>query len=154
MGIEELLAGTPLLTFLQEMVAIKDEEIVDNLPPIKEGEVVLGDMTPFEKRINLWVDRRTEKEASIRAEALSKNCEATILSAHEFIAGTRRRFVLLWESVAVRYPQVKTTPGALRQGFKIVTNVHVPHQEVNVAVIGDLSSFLGALGAVSAHMRQ
>jgi len=123
MSIEELLVGTPLLMFLQELAAIKDEEIVDDLPPIKEGEIPLGDMTPFEKRLNLWVDRRAEKEDSIRAEALSGDGGTMCLSAYEFGAETSRRFALLGESVPVRYPQIKTTNCALRQGFKIVTNV-------------------------------
>ena len=163
MGIEELLVGTPLLTFLQELAAIKDEEIVDDLPPIKEGEVVLGEMTPFEKRLNHWFDQRAGEIVAWGEEMQKSTCVTckvcgtvdaeTAPCADMFKLGdyvSERFHSFMAESVSERFPRARGGI-ALRHGFKIVTNVR-EKPENRVVCIGDVADFAELFGPLSMQM--
>lgn len=148
MGIEELLAGTPLLGFLQELAAINAEDIVDDLHPIKAGEIVLGEMTPFEKRLNLWHDRRCA-EIKVRYRELQNSCVTCTACAtsierpaacdalHAFSHDTQARFAFMWDSLRGRFPDAMSL--GLRRGFRVVTNVRNGHSSTGVHAVGVIS---------------
>src|SRR3989339_1261418 len=158
-GIEELLAGMTLLTFFQELAAIKDEELVDQLVPIKEGEVVLGEMTPFEKRLNRWFDQRAGEIVAWGKEMQKSTCvprkvcgtadAETAPCADMFKLGdyvSERFHSFMGESVSERFPCARGGI-ALRQGFKIVTNVREKPSDFSVCAgnIPDLFVMFGPL---------
>lgn len=149
LSIDELLVGTELLVFLQELVAIRDEEIVDNLPPIKEGDIVLGEMTPLEKRIMTWVDRRKAQHEqdiaafdSSRCDSCTVQCDATAPAAlcselHAFDRDTSEGFGFLKHLIEQRFPDASSY--ALRAGFMVVSTAEKkesePRSSVSVEVI-------------------
>ncbi|HBI25492.1 MAG: hypothetical protein UT41_C0001G0390 [Candidatus Wolfebacteria bacterium GW2011_GWC2_39_22] len=134
-ALDALLAGTPLLTFLMELAAIDDSQIADTLEPVGEGEVVLGDMNPLEKRLVAWQFRRKEQtKRDFEALKASKClvCAACDISNSprppacvdvlKFNQETDERFALIWEGLHVRFPDAKNSLG-VRAGFTVVTNV-------------------------------
>ncbi|OGM93998.1 hypothetical protein A2524_01750 [Candidatus Wolfebacteria bacterium RIFOXYD12_FULL_48_21] len=162
-SIEELLVGMSLLTFFQELVAIKDEELVDKLPPIKEGEIPLGDMTPFDKRLSHWFDLKAseivawgeEMQESIcvtckvcgTADAEMAPC-ADMFKLGDYVSERFHSFIS--ESVSERFPRAKGDI-ALRQGFKIVTNVR-EKPENHFVCIGNFEDIAELLGPLSMQM--
>lgn len=168
LGAEELVKGTPLANFLQALVEIKDGDIVDDLAPIKAGEVDLGEMTPFEKRVNFLTDQQREKAKAYYAELKETACptckscgssrtgsdNAPCVPLYRSIKEADERFEEIWKSIKARFPQV--TNIGIRRGFRVVTNVHNEPSQVlggNVIVLGstelppDIASVLAAVTA-------
>lgn len=133
LSIEELLAGTKLLTFLQQLMAIRDEEIVDDLPPIADGDVVLGEMTPLEKRIKAWVDQRNVLQEQLTValgypnccNSCTVRCDPTAFAApcfdlYVFDHNTNEGFAFLQQLIEQRLPSDAETY-MLRAGFTVVS---------------------------------
>lgn len=135
-SIEELLAGTSQLLFLQELTMIMDEELLDTFPLINEGEVFLGHMTPLEKRINLWYVRKVDEIRNRSNEISRAHCPACRVACGSPAASSAPcaelvdfagRIVERYQSsmcdlIIDRFPNIKGGV-TFRHGFQIVTNV-------------------------------
>lgn len=165
LDIEGLLAGTPLLAFLQELDVIDDDEIVDDLSPIRDDESVIGEMMPLEKRVNAWYDRQRadlkRQEAEFRAADKCSECMGCesfdASSPCAFLRAAQRdadaRFQLLWDSIRHRIPEVAFGSIGIRQGFRIVKNVkpratrNVGFSVVDIADAKGMAKFFALLAA-------
>lgn len=158
-GIEDLLSGMTLLAFLQELAAIGEEELVDALPPINEGERVVGEMSLFERRLNHWFDRKAEEIVAWGEEMRISICPACkvcgtpssaaapcadLFKLSDYVSD--RFHTYMTDSIGDRFPCL-CCGIAFRRGFLIVTNVREESapRVVNLGNVSDLTEVFGSL---------
>lgn len=151
-GLEELLSGMTLLTFLQELAAISEEELIDTLPPINIGECIVGEMSSFERRLNHWFDKKAREIIAWSEEmriSICPSCKvcgtpssatapcADLFRMSDYVSD--RFHTCMSDSIGDRFSHL-CKGVAFRKGFLIVTNVREKPVD-RVVNIGDMFGF-------------
>ncbi|KKT43778.1 MAG: hypothetical protein UW32_C0001G0370 [Candidatus Wolfebacteria bacterium GW2011_GWE2_44_13] len=166
-ALDALLVGAPLLTFLMELAAIEESTITEGLlEPMREGEIALGEMLPFEKRVFAWSTARKEQasqELKRIKETLCETCGACDIVGSEFRQActaavkfddeTDKGIAFLHDSIRARFPDAK---GAylLRKGFMVVQSAKPEksaRSEMHVHVVSGFG-FEGLLGILASGL--
>lgn len=64
--------------FFSEMMDIEAERYLNGLPPVQNGEKVIGELNEFERRLCAWRLKIMEQSDSIRHEAIAKSAAGMV----------------------------------------------------------------------------